>query len=53
MWQSDIFRILGVFDKNNVLILTNGFRKKTQKTPSSEIERAEKYKIEYLWRNQK
>jgi len=52
-WKSDIFRILGFLDKNNVIILTNGFQKKTQKTPSSEILRAEKYRIEYMRRNQK
>ena len=33
----DAFRLLGFFDKGNLVILTNGFAKKTQKTPSSEI----------------
>ena len=28
MWQSDIYRILGFFDKNDLVILTNGFIKK-------------------------
>jgi phage-related protein len=30
---NDIFRLLGFFDGGNLLILTNGFAKKTQKTP--------------------
>ena len=34
---SDTFRLLGFFDKGNLIILTNGFAKKTQKTPMPEI----------------
>lgn len=34
---SDAFRILGFLDKGNLVILTNGFAKKTQKTPAKEI----------------
>ncbi|TAL31218.1 MAG: type II toxin-antitoxin system RelE/ParE family toxin [Spirochaetes bacterium] len=52
-WKSDIFRFLGFFDKNNIVILTNGFQKKTQKTPLSEIDRAVKYMYEYKRRNKK
>jgi len=51
MWQSDIYRILGFFEKNNFIILTNGFHKKTQKTPASEIKRAEEYMKDYKRRN--
>lgn len=46
----DIFRLLGFFDKGNLVVLTNGFTKKTQKTPSKEIALAEKRKKEYLSR---
>lgn len=53
MWQSDIYRILGFFDKRNLVVLTNGFQKKTQKTPASEIKRAEKYMEDYIRRNSK
>jgi len=53
MWESDIFRFLGFFDKNNVVILTNGFQKKTQKTPLSEIDRAIKYMNDYKRRNKR
>jgi phage-related protein len=45
---SDTFRLLGFFDKGNLIILTNGFAKKSQKTPSSEISLAEARKEEYL-----
>jgi phage-related protein len=44
---SDIFRIFCFFDDGNLVILANGFQKKTQKTPKSEIERAIKIKREY------
>jgi phage-related protein len=44
---SDIFRIFCFFDKGNLVVLANGFQKKTQKTPKSEIERALKIKTEY------
>ncbi len=45
---SDIFRVFSFFDKGNLVILVNGFHKKTQKTPKSEIKMAEKLKKEYL-----
>ena len=53
MWQSDIYRILGFFDKGDLIVLTNGFQKKTQKTPASEIQRAEKYMEDYKRSNKK
>ena len=36
------------FDKGNLIILTNGFQKKTQKTPKGELELAEKLKKQYF-----
>jgi phage-related protein len=45
---SDIFRVFSFFDKGNLVVLVNGFQKKTQKTPKSEIKLAEKLKKEYL-----
>ncbi len=44
---SDIFRIFCFFDEGQLIVLTNGFQKKTQKTPKNEIERAIKIKNEY------
>ncbi|HEX8279165.1 MAG TPA: type II toxin-antitoxin system RelE/ParE family toxin [Segetibacter sp.] len=44
---SNIFRIFCFFDLNNLVVVGHGFQKKTQKTPSGEIERAEKIKKEY------
>lgn len=44
---SDIFRIFWFFDEGKLIILANGFHKKTQKTPKSEIEKALKIKKEY------
>jgi phage-related protein len=45
---SDIFRVFSFFDKGQIIILVNGFQKKTQKTPKSEIELAEKLKKQYF-----
>lgn len=45
---SDIFRVFSFFDKGNLVVLVNGFQKKTQKTPKAEIKLAEKLKMEYL-----
>lgn len=47
----DIFRVFCCFDEGSLVILFNAFQKKTQKTPSGEIERAEKLMKEYY--NQK
>jgi len=45
---SDIYRVFSFFDKGSLIILINGFHKKTQKTPKSEIELAEKLKKQYF-----
>ncbi len=44
---SDIFRIFCFFDEGKLVVLANGFQKKTQKTPKQEIEKAIKIKKEY------
>ena len=44
---SDIFRIFCFFDEGQLVVLANGFQKKTQKTPKQEIEIAQKIKEEY------
>lgn len=50
---NNIFRILGFFDGGDFIVLTNGFQKKTQKTPHNEIEIAESRKKDYLKRKKK
>ncbi|MGS0972959.1 MAG: type II toxin-antitoxin system RelE/ParE family toxin [Candidatus Izemoplasmataceae bacterium] len=45
--STNIIRIFFFFIKNNRIILTNGFIKKRQKTPKSEINLAYKYKTQY------
>ena len=45
---SDIFRVFSFFDKGNLIILINGFQKKSQKAPKKEIELAEKLKKDYF-----
>lgn len=49
----DIFRLLGFFAGSSLLILTNGFAKKSQKTPRQEIDLATRRKNEYLSRQRK
>ena len=44
---SDTFRIFCFFDEEKLVVLANGFQKKTQKTPKNEIEKALKIKQEY------
>jgi phage-related protein len=44
---SDIFRIFCFFDEGQLVVLANGFQKKTQKTPQKEIDKALKIKAEY------
>ncbi len=46
--QSNIYRIFCCFDKDKLVVLFNGFQKKTQKTPKKEIERALKLKKKYF-----
>jgi phage-related protein len=45
---SDIFRVFSFFDEGQLIILLNGFQKKSQKTPKNEIELAEKLKKQYF-----
>jgi phage-related protein len=47
-YESNIYRILCFFDKGNLVVLGNGFQKKSQKTPRHEIEKAIKIKVEYF-----
>ena len=49
---SDISRVLYFFMVGRKIILTHGFIKKTQKTPLSEINRANQYRVEYLNRKE-
>ena len=50
---SNIFRIFCCFDKGKILVLFNGFQKKSQKTPQQNIELALKLMDEYFDKNQK
>ena len=44
---NNIYRIFSFFDKGNLVVLGNGFQKKSQKTPKQEIEKALKIMEEY------
>jgi phage-related protein len=45
---SDIYRIFCCFDSGRLVILFNGFQKKSDKTPKKEIERGLRLKAEYF-----
>ena len=47
------FRLLGFFYGRELIVLTNSFQKKSQKTPQSEIRLAEERKVDYLSRRKK
>lgn len=44
----NIFRIFCCFDEGKLVVLFNGFQKKSQKTPRTELEKAERIKKEYF-----
>jgi len=50
---SDIWRVFCFFDKGRLVILLNGFQKKTQKTPQTEIDKALSLMKEYYGDNKK
>ncbi|NOT47309.1 MAG: type II toxin-antitoxin system RelE/ParE family toxin [Acidobacteria bacterium] len=43
----DIYRVFCFFDEGQIVVLMNGFQKKSQKTPKDEIERALRIREEY------
>ena len=45
---NNIFRAFSFFDEGKMIVVANGFQKKTQKTPRNEIELAKKIKKEYF-----
>lgn len=45
--DGNIYRAFFIFDDGNIVMLFNGFQKKTQKTPKSEIDKAIQIKNEY------
>ena len=46
-YNGNIYRVFFIFDRGNIVILFNGFQKKSQKTPKKEIEKAIQLKKEY------
>ena len=46
--QSDIYRIFCCFDEGKLVVLFNGFQKKTQKTPKGELEKGLKLMSDYF-----
>jgi phage-related protein len=53
IFGGNIFRVFCFFDEGNVIVITSGFQKKSQKTPIREIERAQRIRSEYYEEKQK
>ena len=47
-YQSNIYRVFCCFDEEKLVVLFNGFQKKTQKTPQNKIDRAEQLMKDYF-----
>jgi phage-related protein len=47
-FESNIYRIFCCFDEGKLVVLFNGFQKKSQKTPLNELEKANRIKKEYF-----
>ena len=45
--DGNIYRAFFIFDGGKIVVLFNGFQKKSQKTPPNEIEKALRIKEEY------
>ena len=46
-YGGNIYRVFFIFDEGEIVVLFNGFQKKTQKTPQNEIEKVIKIKEAY------
>ena len=46
-YNNNIYRVFFIFYDGNIVVLFNGFQKKSQKTPGHEIDKAVKIKEEY------
>jgi phage-related protein len=47
-YQSNIYRIFCCFDEGQLVVLFNGFQKKSQNTPQNVIDKAEQLMAEYF-----
>ena len=47
-FESNIYRVFCCFDEGRLVVLFNGFQKKAQKTPHSEIEKALRIMKDYF-----
>jgi phage-related protein len=47
-YRGNIYRIFCCFDEGQLVVLFNGFQKKSQKTPPTELERALKIMSDYF-----
>jgi phage-related protein len=47
-FESNIYRVFCCFDEEKVIVLFNGFQKKSQKTPKQELDKANNLKLEYF-----
>ena len=53
IYKNKHYRIFFVFDEGNIVILFNGFQKKTQKTPVEQLDKAEALMKKYFEQKRK
>jgi phage-related protein len=46
-YNSNAYRVFFIFDEGDIVVLFNGFQKKSHKTPENEIKKALKIKVTY------
>lgn len=47
-YENNIYRVFCCFDEGNIVVLFNGFQKKTQKTPSDVLDKVEALMKKYF-----
>ena len=52
-WEGNIYRVFFIFDEGNLVVLFNGFQKKSRKTPKKEIDKAKRIKEQYYGARQR
>ena len=53
VFGGNTYRLMGFFHESNSLVLTHGFMKKTLKTPTEEIRKAEQLRADYIRRHRR
>lgn len=47
-WGNNTYRVFCCFDEDNMVVLLNGFQKKTQRTPKNQLDKAQRLMNKYF-----